>query len=339
MSWMIIFKNNFKRSVNKRNTFMINLLLPIIVVVLGILINNIMKPSFTIGVLNSENSIAAKNAIQTLKHTKGISVAKADFRSIKLDTMTGKYSAVLKFTGSTFKLYSVKDDNTIDNLKHLIEKYMANPKSINIETIENYSMDFAKRTVAFIVLFLMITSTVNASLIIKDKANGAFKRYRYSPQNSSTYIAGNVIYNFVITYFQFFISVSMISILNINVHINYSDFLLMGIWVASLSTAFGTCIATIFNSEMYANLFSACIALVLSLIGGTFIPFEKMPSALQQVSLISPLRWFIDITSFMERGANWFSNVKSIEVLTAMISILFLLSIMHLQKSLKSKAA
>lgn len=339
MSWIIIFKNNFKRNLNKRNTFMINLLLPIIVVVLGIIINSIMKPSFTIGVLNSENSSASKNAIQNLKDTKGINVAKADPKNIELDMITGKYSAVVKFAGGTFKLYSVKDNNTTENLTHLIGQYMTSPKPINIETLENYSMDFAKRTVAFIVLFLMITSTVNASLIIKDKANGTFKRYRYSPQNSGTYIAGNVIYNFAITYFQFFISISMISMLRINVHINYSDFLLMGIWVAALSTAFGTCIATLFNSEMYANLFSACVALVLSLIGGTFIPFEKMPLALQQISLISPLRWFIDVTSFMERGANWFSNTKSIEVLTAMIAILFLLSFRCLIKNLKSKAA
>lgn len=335
MSFMIIVKNNFKRSLNKRNTFMINLLLPIIVVVLGILINSIMKPSFTIGVLNYENNSAAQNAIQALRDTKGVNVAEADPRNIKLDTITGKYSAVLQFTSNTFKLYSVKDNNAIIGLQHLIRGYMINPKPINIETIENYSMDFAKRTVAFIVLFLMITSTVNASLIIKDKANGTFKRYRYSMQNSGTYIAGNMIYNFVITYFQFFISVSMIAILRINVHIHYSDFLLMGIWVAALATAFGTCIATIFNSEMYANLFSACIALVLSLIGGTFIPFEKMPSALQQASVISPLRWFIDVTSFMEKGANWFSNTKGIEVLTAMIFILFLLSII---KNVKSKA-
>lgn len=336
MNFMIIFKNNFKRSLNKRNTFMINILLPIIVVVLGIIINSVMKPSFTIGVLNFENSSTAKNAIQTLKDTNGINVAKADSKNIELDTITGKYSAVVKFTGSTFKLYSVRDNNTKKSLRHLIEMYITKPKLINIETLESYSMDFAKRTVAFIVLFLMIMSTVNASLIIKDKANGTFKRYSYSPQNSGTYIAGNVIYNFVITYFQFFISVSMIAILRIKVNINYSDFLLMGIWAAAIATAFGTCIATLFNSEMYANLFSACIALVLSLIGGTFIPFEKMPSALQQVSLISPVRWFINITSFMEKGANWFSNVKSIEVLTAMIAVLFLLSII---KNLKSRAA
>lgn len=336
MSFMIIFKNNFKRSINKRNTFMINILLPIIVVVLGILINSVMKPSFTIGVLNCENSSSVKSAIQTLKDTKGINVTKADPKNIELDTITGKYSAALKFTGSTFKLYSVKDNNTKKSLRHLIERYITKPKPINIETLQNYSMDFAKRTVAFIVLFLMITSTVNAALIIKDKTNGTFKRYSYSPQNSGTYIAGNVIYNFVITYFQFFISASVIAILRIKVHINYSDFLLMGIWAAAIATAFGTCIATLFNSEMYANLFSACIALVLSLIGGTFIPFEKMPSALQQISLISPVRWFINITSFMEKGANWFSNVRSIEILTAMIIILFLFSII---KDSKSKIA
>lgn len=336
MNWMIIFKNNFRRSLNKRNTFIVNLLLPIIVVVLGILLNSVMKPSFTIGVLNSENSIAAINTVQNLRDTKGINVAEADPRNINLDTITGKYSAIVKFTGNTFKLYSVKDNNTTKSLKYLIGRYMVSSKPINIETLQNYSMDFAKRTVAFIVLFLMITSTVNASLIIKDKANGIFKRYRYSPQNSGTYIAGNVSYNFVITYFQFFISVSIIAILRINVHIHYSDFLLMGIWVAALATAFGTCIATLFNSEVHANLFSAFIALVLSLIGGTFIPFEKMPSALQQFSLISPLRWFIYITSFMEKGTDWFSNTKGIEVLTAMIAILFLFSII---KNLKSKAA
>ncbi len=121
----------------------------------------------------------------------------------------------------------------------------------------------------------MITSTVTASMIIKDKNSGTFTRVLYSPQNIRGYVLGNMLYNFTITYFQYIVSISIIKLFNIDIGMDYIDLILMGVWISALATSFGTFVSSLFNKEMHANLFSTCISLILSLIGGSFISVEK----------------------------------------------------------------
>lgn len=333
MNWVTVFKNNFKRSLNKKSTFLVTLLLPVIVVILGILANYVSMPSFTIGVLNDNQSIVAETVMQTLKDTKGINVGLANRDTLQTDIITGKYTAVVDFSSNDkFVLHSVKDQDTVNSLENLISSYINSPVPIDINTLQEPTLGVAQRTIAFIILFLMITSTVTASLIIKDKNSGTFKRFLYSPQKAGTYVMGNVLFNFAITYFQLFVSISIITLFKINIGIDYSNLLLMGIWIAALATSFGTCITSLFQKEMYADLFSTCIALILSLIGGTFIPIDKMPTMLQHISIISPMRWFISATTFMENGNGWFVSINYIIILTIFIIVLFILAVLNNKK-------
>lgn len=311
-----IVKNNFKRSCNRRTGFIINLIIPIIVVVIGIFATSVSTPSFSIGIINGESS---PEIVSTLSHTDGITVGAANSDTIKIDLITGKFSAIVSFSNSTYELFSIKDEKTNEEMKQIIDKYKTTTIPVNIEKVIGIEMSIAQRTIAFIVLFLMVTATVTASLMIKDKNNGTLKRYKYSPQKPISYIVGNFIYNYLITYLQFFISITFIQVLNINMGISYGNLMLTGIWLSGIATAFGTFFSSIFQKEMYANLFAAFTALILSLIGGTFICFEKMPTTLQKISVISPLRWFIEATKNMENGISWFENIGQIITLSVMI--------------------
>lgn len=338
MSWFIVFTNNVKRSLNKKATFLVTIVIPIIVVILGICANYVSMPSFNIGILDANQSEVSQNVIQTLKNADGIHVGLADRNTIHTDIITGKFSAIVDFLDEdNFILYSVKDESIQKNLKQLIDSCITNHTSIDINSLQENSLGVAQRTIAFIVLFLMITSTGTASLMIKDKISGTYTRFMYSPQKSGTYIMGNVFYNFLISYFQFFIAVSVTELFRINMGISYSNLLVMGIWVAALSTSYGTCITSMFAKEMYANLFSTFIALILSLIGGTFIAFDKMPLMLQRISIISPMRWFIDATTYLEKGNAWFSGLQYVIILTLFILAFVLISIIINNKKVTSR--
>lgn len=316
-----IVRNNLKRSCNRRTSFIINLIIPIIVVVLGIFANSVSKPSFSIGTINGDN---ATSIVKALSQTTGITVSEASLNTIKIDLITGKYSAVVDFSKSDYELFSVKDKKTNSELKQIINRYKTTPAPINIEEIVGTEMSIAERTIAFMVLFLMITATVTAALMIKDKNNGTMKRYKYSPQKLASYVLGNFIYNYLITFLQFFISITFMQVIGTNIGISYGNLLITGVWLSGIATAFGTFISSIFQKEMYANLFAAFIALILSLVGGTFITYDNMPTLLQKVSIISPLRWFIDITQNMENGINWFENARQVVALSVMILTLLI---------------
>lgn len=312
---------NFKRSFNRKVGFLVNLIIPIVVVILGIFANNASQPSFLIGVINSEQS---SNIVDTLSNTSGVTIGEANPDTVKIDLITGKFSAIVSFTNSDYELFSIKDEKTNEDLKKIINHYKTTTTPVSIEQIIGVEMSIAERTIAFIVLFLMVTSTVSASLMIKDKRMGTLKRYNYSPQNPISYIIGNFIYNYSITCFQFFIAISFLYVLRIELGISYENLVLTGIWLCAIATAFGTFFASIFQKEMYANLFATFTALILSLIGGTFIAFDNMPTMLQNISVISPLRWFIEITKNMEDGIAWFKNTEQVIILSIMILVLLI---------------
>ena len=302
---------------------------------LGIIANYANNSVANIGVVYSGENLKAKTVMQALNDTVGIEARLANSDMINTDVILGKYTAVVEFMEDSFTLSSVKDQNTLLHLENLIKNYIQNPTAVNADFLQEHNLSIAQRTTAFILLFLMITATMTASLMIKDKNNRTFKRFLHSPQNAVTYLLGNITYNFVITYFQFFASVSVMELLGINLGISYLNFLVMGIWIATLATAFGTCMASFFNNEMYSNLLSTCIVLILSLIGGTFIPFHKMPTGLQYISGISPWRWFIRIVMSMEQGNNWFSNRQSLLILTLFIVVFSLIALSKNRKLLR----
>ncbi|HBG8836756.1 TPA: ABC transporter permease, partial [Clostridioides difficile] len=114
MNVINVFNINLKRNINKRIVFLVTLLFPIIIVILGVLANYISKPFFNIGILDEyKNERVLKesekrtyeNTIMALENTQGINTKIADFKTIKTDIITGKYSAVIYFNKNGFKLY------------------------------------------------------------------------------------------------------------------------------------------------------------------------------------------------------------------------------------------
>lgn len=326
MTGLTIIRSNFKRKMTKKASFIITLLSPIFVVILGIAANIVSKPSFTIGIVASKSTSKIEQMVEVLKATTGIEMEKADPTTIKTDVITGRYSAVVEFSNDSFQISSVKDQQTIDTLSHVIETYLERPKPVDIETIFGTSLKAAQRICVFIILFLMITATINASLITKDKNNGTLRRIKFSPCSAASYVAGNMLFNFTITYFQFLIAISVIELFHLNTGISYVNYLVMGIWITLFATAFGTCMASIFKQEMQVNLFATSIAIILSLIGGTFITLDKMPVMLQRISVISPIRWFIDNVNGMVQGKSWFSSTQSVVILSLFILGLFVIT-------------
>lgn len=326
MTILTILQHHFKRKMTRKANFLITLLLPVIVVILGIAANAASKPSFTIGILSPEPDIKSQQIIDTLKKTSGIAVENATPLTLKTDLITGRYFAVIEFSAGGYHIRSIKDQQTTDRLSSMIEQYAKNPTPADIDPLFQTSLGMPQRICAFMVLFLMISATMNASLITKNRISGTLRRIKLSPCSATSYVAGSVIFNSIITYFQFFIAVSLVQLIQLNTGISYGNYLLMGVWITLFSTAFGTCMAFLFRQEMQVNLFAACFAVLLSLLGGTFIALEKMPPMLQKISVISPIRWFIHNVNGMVQGQSWLQGTQSVLILSLFIAALFIMA-------------
>ncbi len=331
----LVFVSNFKRALSDKKKFFINLLVPVLTIVLAMSVNYLSSPSLTIGIVKNANFQEGNRIISLLKNTKGIKVKLADAKLIRTQTILGKYDGIITINKNFkknevtdiykyFDFYNVKDAKTNDMMKKMVGTYLVSNKPINMESAigeaEGGTLTKGERIISFLATVLLITTVVNAAVIIRDREENTFYRFMYSPNKKLKYILGNIMYNYVFSYIQLFIAISITHVFGMKLEITFGTLLIYGLLLTLVMTTFGTLIACIFNKELYANLFGSSISLILSLIGGTFIVYDKMPKGLQTLSTITPNRWIIKSIQYLEHGTT--SGVNPMIVLIG-FSVIF----------------
>jgi ABC-2 type transport system permease protein len=94
---------------------------------------------------------------------------------------------------------------------------------------------------------------------------------------------------------------------------NYGAILIATVCAGLAATGFGLLVGTFATSQGQAALFGSVMVVILGVISGTFLPVYLMPKVIQNISLISPIRWGIDnyLTIFIREGTlgNIFPNI------------------------------
>lgn len=311
----LVFITNFKRAYSNKKKFFINLLVPVAAILLAIITNYISSPTLNIGVVQKKYSESGNRIISLLKSTKGLKIKMAEGKLIKTQVILGKYDAVIIIKRDVdknavqnfdkyFEVYNVKNSKINIEMKNMIKRYLVTNKALKtdklIDEMQDGSLSKAERIISFLATVFLITSVVNGAVVIRDREENTFYRYLYSPNGKFKYIFGNVLYNYVFSYIQFFISISIVNIFGINIGIAFEKMVVYGFLLILVMTTLATFITCIFTKELYANMSSAAISLILALIGGTFINYNKMPYGLQKISVIIPNRWIIKSVQYLE---------------------------------------
>lgn len=86
--------------------------------------------------------------------------------------------------------------------------------------------------------------------------------------------------------------------------------------IATCATCTGMAIGSFFQTTKQALPFSALIIVILSAIGGIWVPLEVLPGILKTVSVVSPMRWSLDgINQVLLRNAGWQGILKPCMIL------------------------
>jgi ABC-2 type transport system permease protein len=76
--------------------------------------------------------------------------------------------------------------------------------------------------------------------------------------------------------------------------------------IATCATCMGLFIGSLFNTTKQALPFSALMIVILSAIGGIWVPLEVLPPVLKKISLISPMRWSLEgVNQVLLRQGGW----------------------------------
>ncbi|CEQ26215.1 ABC transporter permease [Paraclostridium sordellii] len=337
MTSLLVSKNEFIRSLKNKKKLVLTFLLPLLSIIVAIGINNMMKPSINIGVI--ENQYVNKEAKLKMNVVDRVNLSRANKNTINTDMILAKYLGVVEFKkGNDFKVYCLDTNMKIEIEKAVSE--VINSGNVDktkglLNILDEGSLSASQRGSGFIFITLIITCTMSASIMLKDKEDRILLRYLTTPNKLSGYILGNYIYNLINTIIQILVSSVFIYILKIDMGITISQFIVLGIITAIIASSISILFTVISNSELQASLLASSITLGMALFGVVFLPIEKMPNILKLISNISPIKWIIGLTSSMEKGIVYGNNLAVIILIIILSSVIVFISSKVGEKKLK----
>jgi ABC-2 type transport system permease protein len=338
MEIYLVLKNNMKRSYKKRLLVVILILLPALVTIFSNAVSEVITPTIRIGVITDKKDTLYNEAIQKLNSMNGLSCDMANKSSMNTDLILGTYHYIidLRETENADNIQVISYQKQEDKNKFL------NQVKVLISDGEGATSDFGiaeqdrisntQRLFSFMLTLMIITATINASSIIVDKKNKSIERFTFAPTSCLAYLLGNMLFSIIIAALQLLVTYGFMSLLHLTTHISIIDFLMMAIIMILISTAIGILVTCFSDSELKANIFSSCIAVLFSILGGAFLSFEKMPEIIQKVSVISPIRWIMKVANYMEHGYGYLRISYLMIILSIVSCILILISTVILKK-------
>lgn len=150
----------------------------------------------------------------------------------------------------------------------------------------------------FAIFFIVISLSGN---IIKEREDGSFARLMTMPCPYSTYLLSKVIVYAMVCMAQFLMVLAMgkwlFPVIGLPVFVMHGTFfycLVVVLCAALAAIGFGLLISAFATTHQQAAIFGAVSVVILSAIGGIWVPTFLMPKFLKALSVVSPLNWGIE---------------------------------------------
>ena len=192
----------------------------------------------------------------------------------------------------------------------------------------------------FAIFFIVISFSGN---LIKERQDGSFARLMTTPCSYFTYLTSKLAVYLTVCLLQFFLIVAMgvwlfpvvgLPEFSMAGHLGYC--LIVVVCAALAAIGFGMIISTFATTHQQAAIFGAVAVVILSAIGGIWVPTFLMPKFLNALSKVSPLNWGIEaFYDILLRGKGPQAFMPECALLLAFAVICFTIAVLSKKKELK----
>lgn len=216
-----------------------------------------------------------------------------------------------------FKGIGIKETSLSEEVKH--SKYM-NSVQHNVPAWAIFGM-----------FFIVIPI---CSHLIREREEGSALRILLIPNARRSVALGKICFYTIICTLQFVamfcVGLWVLPMLDLpSLYLGVNAFLLipMAVSIAFAATSYGYFIGTVFKTSNQAMPFGAISVVILSALGGIWVPIDVLSPLLQGVAKVSPLFWALDgINNITLRNGSFNDVAVNIGVLLAFSTVLWVIS-------------
>lgn len=235
-----------------------------------VLFDPVSKPTFRMAILNAVEKFTSK--VQSEIVIQRIS---------KLSTQSGS-----------------EDTTTFDMQKHLNAVKVKEISSSVQPTMANKMNSVQHNVPAWAIFGMFFMIMVIAESMINERIQGSWTRLKLIPGSQVQVLLGKTSFYILLAICQFFammlVGIYLMPLFGLpSLYLPHSYHLLlwMVVSIALCATSMGILIGTVFRTTNQALPVAAISVVILSAVGGVWVPIEVLPSSLKAISVISPMRW------------------------------------------------
>ena len=187
-------------------------------------------------------------------------------------------------------------DHNLENINSIeVKEIASNDASKGLTLLTNSVQHNVPAWTIFAMFFIVIPL---GGTLLKEREDGSLLRLKLMPGSYTQLLLGKVIFYVVVCFVQFAlmmaVGVWMMPYLGLPaLQMGHQFFALavMAVSIAFAATSYGVLIGTIFKTPSQSLTFGSVSVVLLSAIGGIWVPIYVMPPFLQKLGNISPLGW------------------------------------------------
>lgn len=167
-----------------------------------------------------------------------------------------------------------------------------------IDVISNSVQHNVPAWAIFAMFFIVIPIAGN---MIREREDGSLVRMKLIPGNYGSILSGKLLFFVGICVAQFYLMMlvgiyllPLLGLPQLQMGVHHAAGFLTAASIGVTATAYGILIGTLFKTPNQALNFGAISIVILSAVGGIWIPLEVMPGAMQHIGRLSPLSWGLD---------------------------------------------
>ncbi len=191
------------------------------------------------------------------------------------------------------------NDRSFDNINSIAVKEIASDDASKGLTLVTNSVQHNVPAWTIFAMFFIVIPL--GGTLLKEREDGSLLRLKLMPGSYTQLLLGKVIFYVLVCFVQFALMMAVgvflipyVGLPALQMGNHFFALAVIAIAIAFAATSYGVLIGTIFKTPSQSLTFGSVSVVILSAIGGIWLPIYVMPPFLQKLGAISPLGWGLD---------------------------------------------
>ena len=194
---------------------------------------------------------------------------------------------------------------------------------------EKFPDTFQQNVPGYTIFGIFWIVSLLASSVLQEKREGTFRRLMVAPMNRATMLAGKLAPYYFINLLQIAVMLGVSSLLfGMSLGTSPTGLIVVSLAAAATATGLGVLVAALARTEAQVGGLTVLLLLILSALGGCFVPRFVMPEWMRSIGLVTPHAWALDAyQDLLVRGYELLEVLPKVGVLAAFAGVFFAIGV------------